>query len=115
MKEERATFECHFDGSSAHPDKEREVTERNSSVPLVAMAALASSLLLPGAARAADFYSGKTITFVVSSDAGGGYEAVGQVPSELPAGTIVKEETAGYLLHGRLLRPARVIVSMGTP
>src|ERR1035437_5403340 len=38
------------------------------------MAALASYLLLPGAARAADFYSGKTITFVVSSDAGGGYD-----------------------------------------
>ena len=43
------------------------------------------------------------------------HEAVGQLPSELPAGTIVKEETAGYLLHGRLLRPSRVIVSMGTP
>ena len=40
-------------------------------------------------------------------------EAVGQMPSDKPAGTVVKEELPGYTLHGRLLRPANVIVSMG--
>lgn len=42
------------------------------------------------------------------------HEAVGQVPSELPEGTIVKEEMRGYNLHGRLLRPARVLISQGS-
>ena len=41
------------------------------------------------------------------------HEAVGQEESESPAGTIVKEHTRGYTLHGRLLRPARVLVSSG--
>ncbi len=41
------------------------------------------------------------------------HEAVGQEPSKDPAGTIIKEAQKGYLLHGRLLRPARVIVSTG--
>jgi molecular chaperone GrpE len=41
------------------------------------------------------------------------HEAVGQVPSEKPQGTIVQELTKGYTLHGRLLRPARVMVSSG--
>ncbi|MBL7715668.1 MAG: nucleotide exchange factor GrpE [Bdellovibrionales bacterium] len=42
------------------------------------------------------------------------HEAVAQVPSELPEGTIVKEELRGYNLHGRLLRPARVVISQGS-
>jgi tripartite-type tricarboxylate transporter receptor subunit TctC len=50
------------------------MTERNSVRPLVGIAAIAVGLLIPGVVRAADFYSGKTITFVVSSDAGGGYD-----------------------------------------
>lgn len=50
------------------------MNERNSVRPIVAIAALAICLLAPGVARASDFYSGKTITFVVSSDAGGGYD-----------------------------------------
>lgn len=41
------------------------------------------------------------------------HEAVGQEPSPLPSGTIVKEHTRGYTLHGRLLRPACVIISGG--
>ncbi len=41
------------------------------------------------------------------------HEAIGQIPSDQPNGTVVKEETRGYTLHGRLLRPARVLVSMG--
>ena len=48
--------------------------KRNSIVPLVAIAALAIYLLIPGGAHAADFYSGKTITFIASDDAGGGYD-----------------------------------------
>jgi molecular chaperone GrpE len=41
------------------------------------------------------------------------HEAIGQIPGAQPAGTIVKEEMKGYTLHGRLLRPARVLVSSG--
>lgn len=41
------------------------------------------------------------------------HEALSQVPSELPAGQIVQEFQKGYTLHGRLLRPAQVQLSMG--
>lgn len=41
------------------------------------------------------------------------HEAVGQEPSDQPQGHIVREETKGYTLHGRLLRPSRVILSAG--
>lgn len=41
------------------------------------------------------------------------HEAVGQEPSEQPEGSISKELSKGYTLHGRLLRPARVLVSSG--
>jgi molecular chaperone GrpE len=41
------------------------------------------------------------------------HEAVAQEASEQPEGTVVKEHQRGYTLHGRLLRPARVVVSSG--
>jgi molecular chaperone GrpE len=41
------------------------------------------------------------------------HEAVGQIPSEQAAGTILQEHQKGYTLHGRLLRPSRVVVSAG--
>lgn len=41
------------------------------------------------------------------------HEAVAQEPSEAPAGTILKEHQGGYTLHGRLLRPSRVVISSG--
>lgn len=41
------------------------------------------------------------------------HEAVGQAPSDQPAGSIIHEEIRGYTLHGRLLRPSRVILSTG--
>jgi molecular chaperone GrpE len=42
------------------------------------------------------------------------HEAVGQEPSEqYPESKITREESKGYTLHGRLLRPTRVIVSTG--
>lgn len=41
------------------------------------------------------------------------HEAVGQEASELPSGTVVKEHTRGYTLHGRLLRPSQVSISGG--
>lgn len=41
------------------------------------------------------------------------HEAVGEAESELPKGSIVREETKGYRIHGRLLRASRVIVSKG--
>jgi molecular chaperone GrpE len=41
-------------------------------------------------------------------------EAVGQdFSSEFANGSVHKVETKGFTLHGRLLRPARVLVSMG--
>jgi molecular chaperone GrpE len=42
------------------------------------------------------------------------HEAVGQMPSqEHAAGINLQEHQTGYTLHGRLLRPSRVIVSTG--
>ncbi len=41
------------------------------------------------------------------------HEAVGQEPADAPAGTITQEHQRGYTIHGRLLRPARVVVSSG--
>jgi molecular chaperone GrpE (heat shock protein) len=41
------------------------------------------------------------------------HEAVGQIPSEKAAGVIVQEQQKGYTLHGRLLRPSRVLISTG--
>jgi molecular chaperone GrpE len=41
------------------------------------------------------------------------HEAVGQEESDLPSGKIVREHSGGYTLHGRLLRPARVVISQG--
>ncbi len=39
------------------------------------------------------------------------HEAVGEQPSEGPEGQILEVRGRGYLFHGRLLRPARVVVS----
>jgi molecular chaperone GrpE len=39
------------------------------------------------------------------------HEAVADEESDAEAGTILKEEQKGYTLHGRLLRPARVVVA----
>lgn len=36
------------------------------------------------------------------------HEAVGEVESDKPSGTIVEEVEKGYLLNGRVIRPARV-------
>ena len=41
------------------------------------------------------------------------HEAVSQEDSDQPTGKIIKELSSGYTLHGRLLRPARVVVSGG--
>ena len=41
------------------------------------------------------------------------HEALGQEPSDLPQGIISREETKGYMLHDRLIRPARVVISAG--
>lgn len=44
------------------------------------------------------------------------HEALAQVPHEKePSGKVVAQHVAGYTLHGRLLRPAKVIVSSGPP
>lgn len=39
------------------------------------------------------------------------HEAIASVESEKPPDTILEEVEAGYLLHGKLIRPARVKVS----
>lgn len=41
------------------------------------------------------------------------HEAVSQEASDEEQGTVIKEVLAGYTLHGRLLRPSRVVVSAG--
>jgi len=41
------------------------------------------------------------------------HEALSQMPHEEPEGTVVAQHVAGYTLHGRLLRPAKVLVSTG--
>jgi molecular chaperone GrpE len=41
------------------------------------------------------------------------HEAMGFEKSELPSGQIVRVQALGYLLHDRLLRPAKVTVSNG--
>ena len=44
------------------------------------------------------------------------HEAIQQIESaEHPAGTVAREELAGYVLNDRLLRPAMVVVSKGAP
>lgn len=39
------------------------------------------------------------------------HEAVGDVESDEPAGTIVEEVERGYILNGRVIRPARVKIA----
>jgi len=41
------------------------------------------------------------------------HEALTQVPSDEPEGTVIAQHVAGYSLHGRLLRAAKVLVSSG--
>jgi len=41
------------------------------------------------------------------------HEALSQMPHEEPEGTVVAQHVAGYTLHGRLIRPAKVLVSTG--
>lgn len=40
-------------------------------------------------------------------------EAVGEIAAGVPPGTIAEEVGAGYLLHGKMVRPARVKLSKG--
>jgi len=41
------------------------------------------------------------------------HEALSQMPSAEPTGTVIAQHVAGYTLHGRLIRPAKVLVSSG--
>ncbi|MDR3581758.1 MAG: nucleotide exchange factor GrpE [Candidatus Pacebacteria bacterium] len=41
-------------------------------------------------------------------------EALAEIPSDKPEGTVVEVIERGYRLHEKVLRPARVIVSKGT-
>ena len=43
------------------------------------------------------------------------HEALSQMPSQEPEGTVIAQHVAGYTLHGRLIRPAKVLVSSGQP
>jgi len=42
------------------------------------------------------------------------HEALSQIPSSEPEGTVIDQHVAGYTLHGRLIRPAKVLVSAGS-
>ncbi|MDX8408788.1 MAG: nucleotide exchange factor GrpE [Mariprofundales bacterium] len=42
------------------------------------------------------------------------HEALSQVPSDEPKDIIIAQHVAGYTLHGRLIRPAKVLVSAGS-
>lgn len=42
------------------------------------------------------------------------HEAMGQEASDLPSGSITKTLVKGYTLHGRLLRPAKIMISDGS-
>jgi len=41
------------------------------------------------------------------------HEALSQMPSDEPEGVVIAQHVAGYTLHGRLIRPAKVLVSSG--
>lgn len=41
------------------------------------------------------------------------HEALSQMPHDSEAGTVIAQHVAGYTLHGRLIRPAKVLVSSG--
>jgi len=41
------------------------------------------------------------------------HEALSQMPSDEPEGTVINQHCAGYSLNGRLIRPAQVLVSSG--
>lgn len=41
------------------------------------------------------------------------HEALSQMPSEEPEGMVIAQHVAGYTLHGRLIRAAKVLVSSG--
>ncbi len=41
------------------------------------------------------------------------HEALSKMPNEAPEGTVIAQHVAGYTLHGRLIRPAKVLVSSG--
>jgi molecular chaperone GrpE len=43
------------------------------------------------------------------------HEALMQMPSEAPEGEVLQEAQRGYLLKGKVLRHARVVVSAGMP
>jgi len=41
------------------------------------------------------------------------HEALSKMPSNEPEGTVINQHCAGYMLNGRLIRPAQVLVSSG--
>ncbi|MFC1626460.1 nucleotide exchange factor GrpE [Pseudomonadota bacterium] len=41
------------------------------------------------------------------------HEALSQMPSDEPEGVVIAQHVAGYTLHGRLIRAAKVLVSSG--
>ncbi|MDX8404249.1 MAG: nucleotide exchange factor GrpE [Mariprofundaceae bacterium] len=41
------------------------------------------------------------------------HEALSKMPSDEPEGTVIAQHVAGYTLHGRLIRAAKVLISSG--
>jgi tripartite-type tricarboxylate transporter receptor subunit TctC len=80
---------------------------KSRAVRAVAGAVLPTCLLVSTSVHGADFYSGKTITIIVSSDAGGGYDGYARLlarylPKYIPGapGVVVQDEPGGGGLRG---------------
>jgi molecular chaperone GrpE len=43
------------------------------------------------------------------------HEAISQVPSDHPAGSVAHVAAAGFQMHDRVVRPSQVVVSAGPP
>ena len=86
-------------------------------------AAASADLLLSGVRMTYDLFLSELRKFGLEqlSAQGGAFdpslhEAIATVPSSgMPGGTILAEARKGYLLHGRLLRPAQVTVAASPP
>lgn len=61
--------------TSDFAERETQVNIRKSITPLAAAAALMLQLVAPGAVRAADYYAGKTLILIASSEPGAGYDS----------------------------------------
>ena len=87
----------------------------NPTIPIIGAAILANGLTAPAAAQTgADFYKDKTVTYIVATAPGGGYDLYGRLVSEymqkyLPGSTFVVKNVpgAGHLIGANTLYASR--------